>query len=59
MAPVDVDEPGKEKETVSWLLSEEMKLATQVQILAVNISLCANALEKGMNSYVLPAVMHK
>ena len=37
---------------LSW---QEMKMATQVQILdkAVYVSLCANALGKGMNPFLL------
>ena len=41
---------------VKWLLLVKMEQVTQVQLLdkAVGNSLYANALEKGMNPFVLP-----
>ena len=44
-----------------WLLSQEMEPATQVQILSmiVCILLCANALGKCLNTYVLSRAMDK
>ena len=46
---------------VSWLLSEEMDTATQVQILGETdcISHSTNTLGKGMNPIILPPAMGK
>ena len=46
---------------VSWLLSQEMDMATRIQILdmADFISHSANTLGKGMNPTILPLAMDK